>query len=250
MNNRKGVTRIRILIEPEKLRKLLNHSLKWGNKKGLESVVAEFGPKGVEISDMSLEVAALKSGYGRSYFLKYDAKDEENIPLTRTLLEKLNQGFKDEKVGLETRENKLVLRGSRETYEEPLLDREKSAFPISLTHTDMGFIPEKGFELVTQILIDIDELKVLPTADKYHFVTAPGEQSVTTEDAGKYTKRLKPDKEKSSRELGVSFDGEFLKSTIDNLSGAVWISLASNVIVISQMAEDYALTYLISPIGE
>ncbi len=241
---------MKISTKTEKLRKLLSYSLKFGNKKGLDSAVAEFGPEGVKVNDISLEAAALKSEYKKSYFTEYDVEGEEDVPLTQSLLEKLTQGFKDEEVRLETRENKLVLTGSREVYEEPLLDKEKKELPISLIPTDMGFVPEKGFELITQILIDIDELKALPTADKYHFATTQEKQFVSLEDAGKYTKELKADKKHISGDLEVNFDGEYLKSTIDNLSGATWISLAANVIVISQMAEDYVLTYLLSPIGE
>lgn len=241
---------MKILIEPERLRKLLACSLKYGNNKGLESVVAVFGSKGVEISDLSLEVVALKSEYNKSYFLEYEVQGEEKIPLTQTLLEVLNHGFKEEKIHLETKEGKLVLTGSRETYEEPLLDKEKSAFPISLVSTEMGFVPEKKFTPVTQILTKVEELKELPIADKYHFTTTPEEQRVTIEDTGKYTKKLKPDRTNISGELKVDFDGEYLKCTIDNLSGAVWLSLAPNSMVISQKTKDYALTYLISPIGE
>lgn len=241
---------MKISADTEKLRKLLSYSLKFGNKKGLDSVVAEFGPDGVKVDDISLEAVALKSKYKKSYFTEYDVEGEENVPLTQSLLEKLNQGFRDEEVRFETRENKIVLSGSREVYEEPLLDKEKKELPISLIPTDTGFVPEKGFELTTQILIDVDELKSLPTADKYHFTTTPEKQFVSLEDAGKYTKELKPYTKNFSRELEVSFDGEYLKSTIDKLSGMAWVSLAPNVIVISQMAEDYALTYLISPIGE
>lgn len=240
---------MKILVEPERLGRLLNSSLKFGSKSGLDSTVAEFAPEGVKISDLSLEVVALKAEYNKSYFIEYKVEKEEKIPLTQTLLERLNQGFKDEKVSFEVDGNKLILKGIRESYEEPLLDKEKSAFPIKMIETEVGYLPEK-FTAITQILIPVEELKTLPSAEKYHFSTTPEEQKVSIEDAGKYTKKLKPKRKIISGDLEISFDGTYLKSTIDNIVGDVWISLSPKSVILSQKTKDYQLAYLIAPIEE
>lgn len=237
---------MKIVIEPTRLNRLLSTVLIYRGKPLLDSIVGEFKPNGVAFRDMKLEVAAVHAIYSPYYFMEYEAGNEE-IPLTASLLNRLGWGFKDEKVTLMTSENHLVLKGSKETYNEPLLDVEKGEFVLKLKSSEYGFISVK--EPAVRVLLTAEALS-LPSAEKYRLDCNGEELRVTIEDVGRYTKTFKLSKKPILTELAVSFDGAYFQQMVGNLTGEVWLSLTEGGVVFSQKTKDFALSYLLSSLEE
>ena len=238
---------MRILTEPARLDKLLKTVLIHKQKSLLDTIIGEFTPKGVVFKDMKLEVAAIHAVYSPKYFLEYESVDSENVPLTASLMDMLGQGFKDEKVTLMTSEGHLVLKGSKETYNELLTEAEKGEFVIKLQNTDFGFVPEK--EPTVRVLLNVEDLN-LPTAEKYRFDCDGKDLSVSIKDIGEYTKTFKPSKAPTLGELNVTFDGSFFQQMMSNMTGEVWVSMTEGGVVFSQKTKDFCLTYLLSSLSE
>jgi len=240
---------LKIVIEPNRLNKLLSTVLIYKTKPLLDAIVGEFTPKGVAFRDMRLEVAAVYVVYPSKYFIEYDVKQNEEIPLTNSLRERLGWGFKDEKITLMTNEGRLVLQSSKESYSEPLTEVEKSDFPIEMQNTEFGYVPTK--EPKIRALLPVDEL-ALPSAEKYKFECTgePKTLRVTIEDVGKYTKTIQLSKAPIMNEVEATFDGTYFQQIISNITGEVWVSMTEGAMVFSQKTNDFTLTYMLSSIEE
>lgn len=238
---------MRIVIEPNRLDRLLSTVLIYKAKPLLDSIVGMFSPKGVAFRDMKLEVAAVHAVYSPKYFIEYEVTEGEDVPLTDSLRNRLGWGFKDEKVTLMTSEGHLVLQGLKETYNEPLLDVEKGEFTLKLKNSEFGFVTEK--EPAVRVLLPSEALN-LPTAEKYRFDCDGEKLKVTIKDVGEYTRTFKPSKAPLMNELNVSFDGTYFAQLASNISGEVWLSLSEGGSVFSQKTKDFALTYLLSSLEE
>lgn len=234
---------MRLVLEPSRLDKLLSTVLIYKGKPLLDSVVGEFTPKGVVFRDMKLEVAAVYAIYSPKYFMEYEAAENEEVPLTDSLRNRLGWGFKDEKVTLMTSEGQLVLKGSKETYNEPLLEVEKGEFALKLENSDFGFVPAK--EPPVRVLLTAESLN-LPTAEKYRFDCDGKELKVTIKDVGEFTRTFSPSKAPALGNLTVSFDGAYFQQIAGNVAGEVWLSLTEGAAVFSQKTKDFCLTYLLS----
>ena|GEM_PF-4525194 len=238
---------MRLVVEPERLKNLLSSVLKYGSTKGVESTTASFSPERIDFADLSLEVVAVRASFDKKYFLEYQA-EQESFPLTQTLLNALSHGFKDEKITLEKDGNKLILKGGSETYTEPLSETGRADFPIKMTETDSGFLPE-NMDPAVSVMVSADELKGLPSADKYRFQSDGKTLKVIVQNTGEYTKNLKT-KGGLLKDLTVSFDGEYFRNTVNNLSGDIGLMLSQKALVLTKKAKDHQLTYMIAPLSE
>jgi len=238
---------MKILIEPERLKRLLNAVLIYKGKPLLENVMGEFKTGGLQVKDCSLDVVAVEGMFAKKFFLEYEA-DDENVPLTKTLLEPLNTGFKDEKVEVFTDQNHIIIKGKTETYNEPLIDREVGTIPFTMVMSELGRVPEK-LNAKVQVSLKAEDLN-LPTAEKLTF-TCDGESlKVSIKNIGEYIKTLKPTRKNVMEELKVSFDGAYFGAVVSNLDGEVWLSMNEGAVVFSQKTKDYTLTYMLSSIEE
>jgi len=217
--------------------------------------MGEFKPKGLLVKDNSLDVVALQAMFSSKFFLEYEAP-EENVPLTHTLLDPLNKGFKDEKIQVFTDENSIVMKGATETYNEPLVEAEVGSLPFKLAMTSIGAVPEKlnpenpqiEGEFI-QVLMKADDL-MLPTAERLDFSCDGEKLTVAIKNVGEYTKTFKPMKKDSLGKLDVAFDGDYYEAIVGNLSGEVWVSISEGAIVFSQKTKDMTLTYILSSLEE
>lgn len=247
---------MKVLIEPTRFKRLLETILIYKQKPLLESAVGEFKEKGLIVKNSSLDVVAVQAMFTKKYFLEYEAT-EENFPLTKTLLDPLNTGFKDEKINVFTEEGSIVIKGKTETYKEPLTEGEVGEIPFKMVNTEMGVIPEKlnpenpqvKGELI-QVLLKGEDLQSIPTAEKFAFSCDGEKLTVTITNVGEYTKTFNPTKKESMGKMQVSFDGAYFANVVNNLEGDVWMSITEGAVVFSQKTKDLSLTYLLSSLEE
>lgn len=235
---------MKIVVEPERFRKLLKQCLVHKTKSLLEVCVPEFSEKGVMLKDITLDVLAVNAVYSPKYFIEYKAEKKEDVPLTNTLLDGLGYGFSDDEINVFTEKNDIIIKGSTDKYKEALQDITKSDFSIEMVSSDIGILPKK-IDTKVQVQIPVEELN-LPSAERYAFLTEGKDLIGRVEDTGEFTKKFKISKRKKFEEVSIAVEGEFYEAIISNLSGNVWITIAPDVVVFSQKEKDYFLTYTLS----
>lgn len=235
---------MKLVIEPERLKKLLNQCLIHKSKSLLEVSVAEFSEKGMRVRDVSLDVLSINAAYSPKYFIEYKVPKKEDVPLTDSLLEALGWGFGDDEVKVITDKNDIIIQGKIDKYKETLQDLVKSEFPIEMGNTDIGIMPKK-IDAQVQVQLPAEELS-LPSAERYSLKTEDNKLVGRVEDTGEFTKKFKISKKKKFEEISVEVEGEFFEAIVSNLYGNVWITISPDVVVFSQKEKDYLLTYMLS----
>ncbi|MBU2613809.1 hypothetical protein KJ925_05155 [Patescibacteria group bacterium] len=239
---------MKIVVEPERFKKFLGAGLMSKTGTLIDTITAKFNEGGVLIKDAGLQIAAVYGVFSKEYFLEYKS-EEENVPLTATLLEQLNKGFKSEKISVVTEDGNIKIKGGQEKYEEPLLNAEEGKFPVEMKSEEIGLVPVNLKKPNAVVLLEKGSLD-LQTAEQYLFESNGKDITVTIEGVGKYTKSIKPRKSTAFDELRVKLDGEYFSHIANNLSEDVWVSIMENAIVFSEKTKDYQLTYLLATIEE
>lgn len=253
---------MRILLEPERLKRLLSSVLLHtsGDKFLLKGVMGNFSEKGLQIKDSSLDIVAIQALYTKKFFLEFSVEGEkEDIPIPNSLFEPLKLGFNEEKMEFFNDQNQLILKTKLEDYNEPISEQEQGTMPFKMMMTELGIIPEKmnpenpqvGGPMI-QIQLKAEELSRLPPADEYKFVCKDKKLSVTVpvKELGKYTKVFKPTKIGAIEDMEVAFDGSYFGAIANNISGEVWLSIINDAMVVSQKTKDCCITYLLSSQSE
>lgn len=231
---------MKIKIEPNLLSQMLKQILMYESSPLLDQVVVEVKENGLIAKDISLGAVGLYNLYTPKFFLEFEGKDE-TILVTPTLVKALGW-FKDEKITLETDEEKIKLIGSKDFYKEDLKEAEPVEIPFKLASNEVGILPEK-FVPNIQLLVDADELK-LPPSDIYKIVY-DGKLKITAKNEGEYTKTIPIKKENKTENLEIFIDGNFFRHVIANISGEVWLNANENSVIITQKGKNKSLTYML-----
>jgi len=236
---------MKLRIDPRFFRQMLNNNLIFHGDVELDTAVGTFTPTRAEFKDVSLEVISVVSVYNKEFFIDYYASDEQ-VPLSKSLLEQMKRGFSAGKVmSVYTEDGKIHLEGETEHYEEPFTDVVPGDFPIEFLEDGMlGLVP-KNLNAVLQLEADVEALAKLPKAEELLFRCDGEKLEVVVEDVGKYTKKFVPIIEKSMGELEVKFNAAYYAKVINQFSGEVWLSLNEDAAVFSQKKDSYMLTYML-----
>lgn len=248
-----------IAIEPSKFQRLMGNVLLQHQGVALDANVAHFTDKGVAFNDISLEVVIMSIVFAKGFFLDYSTDGDEEVPLSKSLLEQLKYGFgNDEKVRVFTHEGKIHIEGKTDRYEEDLMDIEATPAPTEFaTDKILGIIPT-DFAANTQILINPDVLSGLPKSEALHFVCDGKKLDVIVEDVGKFTKEIVPVKVGTTKtdkggnkkvigELDMIFDAKLFGDVLSQFAGGeVWLTFGTDGVVFSQREKDHMLTYCLT----
>jgi len=226
-----------ISIEPERFAKLLKNALITNL---LDNTVIEFREKGIRFQDVSLGTAFVVGIFSEKYFLRYEAKNE-NVPVASSLLSALGHGFKDKKITVRTEGDSIIMEGSVDHYKEPMLDIEKTEFPIELVVSEYGVIPKKR-EPEVLVKLPTNALN-LPPASQYNFVSDGESLKAVITDIGTYTRTLKPEKTVKMNKLDVKFSQKYYEAIMANFDKSVWLALYTDAMVVSKREKDWMLTY-------
>lgn len=239
---------MRISIEPARFRRMLENVLLYHGGVELDSNIGIFTPKKVEFRDMSLDVISVYAAYAKKFFLDYEEVDEE-VPLSKSLLEQMRQGFSsDKQITVRTEANKVHLEGAKEHYDETLIEATVADIPIEFTvDKTLGLVP-KNLNADIQVLVKANELTGLPKAENYLFHCDGDKLSVVIEDVGKYTREITPVKSVTMKEWEIKFDAGYFMKVASQFSGDVWLTLRPDAAVLSQKLKDSMLTYMISSV--
>jgi len=243
---------MRIVIEPSRFRRLLENVLLYHGGADLDSALGEFSPKKVDFKDDNLEVIGLYGAYSKAFFLEYEAGEDEKIPFSKSLLEQMRLGFggDDKQMTVRADDAKIYLEGTKERYEEPLIEMEPSSFA-----EEFGFKVDKALGLVPgnleaeiQVLLKTEALTGLPKAKDYLFRSDGKDLEVIIEDVGKYTRQITPSKVGVMKETELKFEAGYFAKVANQFDGEVWLTLRENAAVFSQKSKDHMKTYVLSSV--
>jgi len=243
---------MKIVVEPAKMKQLLRQVLFYKGSPLLESAVASVKPEGLAFLNLSLQVVGYYAQYPKRYFLEYECQSPEVITFSRHILDKLNEAFKDSKqITITTTEEKIFVRGERESFDEPLVASEKPEIPFKFVKNASGVVPEQ-FVPIVRIPIDISELD-FPKAEEYRLkVTEDKKLLLEIVDIGRYTKELQIAYNPNIEQIltpgaSILLDAEYFQHMIANLSGEVVLSFdKAGWFALFQQAKDYHITYYLA----
>ncbi len=248
---------MKAIVEPERLQRLLVNVLVCHGKPALlDAHVGVFSAKGVVFKDITLEALAVNAVFSSEYFLEFEAKEGEQVPFSKSLLDIMKDSFKkEEKVEIRTKKDKIYLQGKWQDYEEPFVEAELCEIPFPfVAHMTMGLLP-KDLDPVVQILVKADILIGLPKVDRLLFTCDGKQLSVFAEDVGKFRKVITPSRTKVLREMLGDTEMLFEKYLFDKIINQfgpkteVWLTLRKDAMILSQRSKDYMLTYMLSSLG-
>lgn len=236
---------MKVSIDPNHFRRMLENVLIHRGDVELDTNVGAFTPTQVEFKDISLEVMSIIAVYDRSFFVEYDASDEQ-VPFSKSLLDQMKRGFGAGKfMSVYTEDEKIHLEGETEHYEESLIEIAAVDFPIEFIEDALlGLIP-KSLNAIVQLSAESEVLANLPKSEEYLFRCDGEKLEVVVEDVGRYTKKFTPIIEKSMGELEVKFNAAYYTKVSSQFSGEVWLSLNEDAAVFSQKKDDHMLTYML-----
>ena len=236
---------MKLRIDPRFFRQMLNNNLIFHGDVELDTAVGTFTPTRAEFKDVTLEVISVVSVYNKDFFIEYDASDEQ-VPLSKSLLEQMKRGFGAGKfMTVYTEDGKIHLEGETEHYEETLIDIAPVDFPIKfIEHDVLGLVPE-SLNAIVQLEVDAEALANLPKAEEYLFRCDEETLQTIIRDVGQYTRTFVPNIERSMGELDVKFNSTYFSKIANQFSGDVWLSLNEDAAVFSQKKDSYMLTYML-----
>ena len=264
-------SRVRFVIEPNRFQRMLENVLMYHKQVELDAIAGRFLPAGALFMDTSLEVMFLSAVFSASYYLEYECTEETMVPFSKSLIDWMKVAFtEDDKVEVIVTEKKILIQGKMEKYEEDLTEIEAKApsIPFAVHQDDIACLGEEpgdlGIEVLddasirgkgivpkklnptAQLLVKVDSLKGLPTAENVKLACEDGEIQVTVEGVGSYTKTIKPQKTDLSKDIAMTFSYKYLMKAVVQFDGEVWMTLRKDAVVFSQRNKDSLVSYLLS----
>lgn len=242
---------MRLVLEPERWKKLVKAALIYKSSSLISNPVAECTEKGIKIADMSEGSVAVFLLFPVRYFLEYQIETgkTEFLPITEALMNCLSLGFKSEKITVEIGNEEITITDGRDEYRVKKLEKTPEPFTIPIEIGEFGVsvkTSEKTGEVLARVLVDDSELD-LAKSDLYEFLSDGKSLWVVMNlEEGSFKRKLEVKKTDVLKSLDVYLDGEYYQHIIENLEGEVWVTLTPNVAVFSKTSKDYAFAYILA----
>jgi hypothetical protein len=249
---------MKVVIEPDYLRKMLSSLLIVKNGQVFDAVTAVFKKEGMMVKDVAKGVLIVIGAYSKSYFTSYEVEKDETVVLTSSLLTALGWRFTDKEVTLETVGNELILKGSKERYAEKLQNSTQSEATTKLeVNPDRGIVPTKfwsGKTYTNDCAVSIELPKTeldLPKSEDYEFTCDEKDliaQVRQTQGNYVWSTKLKSQRSDKLQKMSIVLDGEYLGKIAANLSENFWLMLTGTGAAFVCKTKDYSLTYLMTAV--
>lgn len=237
---------MKIKLEPERFKKLLEAGMIMRGKAMIDPVIIKFNKDEALIADLYSDVIGVNINLSKKFFLEYDAK-EEIVSIPSIVLERLGWGFKDKSIDIETKENKVFVKGKHDSYDTEIEDLEPKSFPFPLKETDNGIIPEK-LDFKSAVKIDAKNLK-LPPGKEYQFELKGKTLTVKIPGSGNFVRKMECEVI-GDEDIKMTLDSDYYHSIAENLEGEVTLVLNKDIVVFAEKHKDYTKTYLLSTMVE
>jgi hypothetical protein len=257
---------MKLKIEPERFKKLLEALMIEKSKPLIEQPVLEFDETGVESKGTYSKVVGVYAKIPKSFFVEYDSK-KENIAFPSSFKERFGWGFKDTEVSIHTKNNTLYMEGKKDHFDTALETAEVKDLPWKMILTDDGYIPDFNFDeadrkaekekpgsgkwkkggkpkVYSSFRLDPKEL-ILPSSKEYHFEYIDGELTVKIVDGGNFSTKI-PGTAVEKKDIKFALDADYLSGIVNNLEGEVLLIFDEIMTVFVEKRKDHTKTYFLA----
>lgn len=241
---------MKIKIEPNKFRKLIEAGMVIKGRPLIDPLILRCNKGGVQVLDFFSNILAVNMSFTDGYFSTFES-DEEVVNIPFIVLERLSWGFKDEVVDVFTKDDKIFLKGTQDSYDTIMDDLVPKTAPVSFKETEHGLIPEESDKfkgIKSALKIKADNLK-LPPGKAYWFEFKNKNLDVRIPDGGNFVRRINGDVI-GDKDIRLPVNGDYYNAIVNNLEGEILLVLDEDTIVFAEKGESYMKTYLLSPLQE
>lgn len=243
-----------IEITPLKLKKLCESVF---NAKKSDTSLIVFTPEGVMVNCLLSSDLLVLASFDKSYFATYEVQTNTELMITKTLIDEVNDGIKADKVKLEITPEHFIMSNPAEGHirvKIEAIDGEKKA-PFSMAKTEVGLVAALDGKLSAfnaQMLVPVDKFLGFKDVEFIRMIfdgqelRLEADKELSDKLQKVPIKRILP----NAKPFNMMFQFDTLKSLISEFKGDVWISLNDTGISISQINEDYMLSYMFARIAE
>ena len=248
---------MKIVTTQQRLMKIFENILLYDSGPKLSSAVVELTPEYLEAKGMFEDSLAYHVRVLKSHFDIFDVPEPTEIVITSSLYKELKDNMsRAEKVSFYNDGELMILKALNKDldYEEDRVEQNNVLFPIALILDDQkGFLPASSIDKSSLIaLINVGQLKQLPSAEDYLFEVEGGKFRVVTKDIGTHREGITPKETEKAENFSIGFSGKLLSIIINQFSDDIWLHINSGKpsgIIISQKRPDGSLTYIQSALG-
>tara|TARA_B100000949_G_C14215325_1_gene422074 strand:+ start:126 stop:875 length:750 start_codon:yes stop_codon:yes gene_type:complete len=236
---------MKITTSKPKMLRVMNTSLLGGL---LSSSNIEVNISSMICYDKSLQTVISWAKFDGAYFdsfycISSDAPTgSAKITVTESML-KAMKSIQSSDIELSKNDGVFNIKGSSFKYSESEQTSTGTSFSIDQEIMRPDAVEEK--EILVSFDIDIEELRKLPSADKYTFVVSKNSFKVITENVGTLEIDLKFHSIANApfSDYKKSFSGDIFEKIISNLDGKVHVEFGDKFLIISSVTPEVKLMF-------
>jgi DNA polymerase III sliding clamp (beta) subunit (PCNA family) len=187
--------------------------------------------------------------FKKSYFENYDnSLGTIQIPLS-DLIEVMSKIFKTDKtIDISLVNNRLILQGELEVFGTDVPNIELPMIPTDkIKETQYGFMSKKH-EIKAIYKMDISLLNVeVLNVDTVTFKYGKGLDAILQTETSSYKRRILAEEVNAEETGEITFFLDYLKRITRNVKGVIYLLFTNEPIIISQITDNYAISYLVAP---
>ena len=218
---------MKLIASKPKMLRVMNTALLGGL---LSSTNMEQKDSSILCHDKSLQTVVSWAKFKDSYFQSM-SNDSDKLVLTESMLKAMKKiGASD--INFKLDGNNVSIEGGSFRYSESKQEPTSTVFQID----EERQLPDvvSGKEIISTIEIDSDEIRKLPSAEKYTFVIDNQKLKVITEDVGTLEIELSTSKITTTMEnYTKSFSGEIFEKIVSNFDGKIQIQFGDKFLTFS-----------------
>ncbi|HDN17491.1 MAG TPA: hypothetical protein ENF41_00350 [Candidatus Bathyarchaeota archaeon] len=238
-------------VDPVNLEKILKLTMLPKAKKGfIEPVSLNFTDDGVKVNCTDpARVMAVIGNFKKSMFTEYKAVGE--VKFTNTVYAMLKQLFKqDSEITFKVLEDRIVLEGSRDYYDEYLTTEEVNTFPESSLKFVDGIPIPASTEVKAVYVIPVKNL-AFKGFDRVELNYGSELKAVLRTETSTMRRKIEIVSSINAENSGsVLLPTDILNRVVQVLDGNVRVTFTEGPITISKITENYSIHYIIAPLVE
>jgi len=248
---------MKIKIEPTRLKRCVDNAMISKSKPTINPAVFIFEPEKVTNWGIVGGQIGTYQELKKNYFLEYECKEKEIVPISDAVNEKLKWGFDSAEMNVETKKDQITFKGTKDTYETTLENYEPIKMPWKFEYNKEigGFVPifnfshnpewdKKTVELNSLLEVEKEELK-LPQTAEYELIFDKSGLTVRIPEAGSFSRKISCNVLRDTP-ITVKVDTLNFTTITENLNDKVRIALTEDMIIFFEEKKDHNTTYFLA----
>lgn len=238
---------MKVTVTKNKLLDLFKESLMFNVKRASSAALLKFSPQNVYFASDYLRDLVGIGKYLPTYFTSYDCRTEEKVVVTESLLNAC-KSISDDVISFETTEENVILRGERDSYDEPKSTADEENYTMS--ESLHGLIPS-NMPFKVHLEIPPQQFKSMPESTHYYMRYTDKKFFITAQIGGiaPFTREVKPIVEVlPSFNAEVGLDSVGFSYVFTSSLPRIFLHFLESSVCTSQFDETHFLTYVSSTV--